>query len=36
MGRRYAELQGEDGEVAAAIEDHYKPQGPNDRSPPRR
>lgn len=33
MGRRYAELQGEDPEVAAAIEDHYKPQGPNDRIP---
>jgi glycyl-tRNA synthetase beta chain len=33
MGRRYAELQGEDVEVAAAIEDHYRPQGPNDRIP---
>jgi glycyl-tRNA synthetase beta chain len=33
MGRYYAELQGEDGEVAAAIEDHYKPQGPNDLIP---
>ncbi|MBB4197496.1 glycine--tRNA ligase subunit beta [Rhodoblastus sphagnicola] len=33
MGRRYAELQGEDLEVAAAIEDHYKPQGPTDRIP---
>ncbi|HUO53303.1 MAG TPA: glycine--tRNA ligase subunit beta [Rhodoblastus sp.] len=33
MGRTYAELQGEDGEVAAAIEDHYKPQGPNDLIP---
>ncbi|WP_294532885.1 glycine--tRNA ligase subunit beta [uncultured Rhodoblastus sp.] len=33
MGRRYAEMQGEDPEVAAAIEDHYKPQGPNDRIP---
>ena len=33
MGRRYAELQGEDPEVAAAIEDHYKPQGPGDRIP---
>jgi glycyl-tRNA synthetase beta chain len=33
MGRRYAELQGEDAEVAAAIEDHYKPQGPSDRIP---
>jgi glycyl-tRNA synthetase beta chain len=33
MGRRYAELQGENAEVAAAIEDHYKPQGPTDRIP---
>ena len=33
MGRRYAELQGEDEAVAAAIEDHYKPQGPGDRVP---
>ncbi|MGO8739014.1 glycine--tRNA ligase subunit beta [Rhodoblastus sp.] len=33
MGRYYAELQGEHGEVAAAIEDHYKPQGPNDLVP---
>ena len=33
MGRPYAELQGEDGAVAAAIEDHYKPQGPNDLIP---
>ncbi len=33
MGRYYAELQGEHGEVAAAIEDHYKPQGPNDLIP---
>jgi glycyl-tRNA synthetase beta chain len=33
MGRRYAELQGEDESVAAAIEDHYKPQGPSDRVP---
>ncbi len=33
MGRYYAELQNEDGEVAAAIEDHYKPQGPNDLIP---
>ena len=30
MGRRYAELQGEDAEVCAAIEEHYKPQGPSD------
>ena len=33
MGRRYAELQGEDAEVCAAIEEHYKPQGPGDRVP---
>jgi glycyl-tRNA synthetase beta chain len=33
MGRYYAAAQGEDAEVAAAIEDHYKPQGPNDRTP---
>jgi glycyl-tRNA synthetase beta chain len=33
MGRYYAAEQGEDQSVAAAIEDHYKPQGPNDRIP---
>ncbi|MCJ8517583.1 glycyl-tRNA synthetase beta chain [Pseudorhizobium tarimense] len=33
MGRRYAALQGEDASVAAAVEDHYKPQGPSDRVP---
>ena len=33
MGCRYAELQGEDAAVAAAIEEHYKPQGPADRIP---
>ena len=33
MGRRYAELQGEDASVAQAIEDHYKPQGPSDHVP---
>jgi glycyl-tRNA synthetase beta chain len=33
MGRKYAVLQGEDASVAAAIEDHYKPQGPSDRIP---
>ncbi len=33
MGRRYAEQQGEDPSVAAAIEEHYKPQGPSDRVP---
>jgi glycyl-tRNA synthetase beta chain len=33
MGKYYALAQGEDSSVAAAIEDHYKPQGPNDRVP---
>jgi glycyl-tRNA synthetase beta chain len=33
MGRHYAEKQGEDAEVAAAIEEHYKPQGPSDSVP---
>ncbi|HVY20375.1 MAG TPA: glycine--tRNA ligase subunit beta [Bauldia sp.] len=33
MGRYYAERQGEDASVATAIEDHYKPLGPNDRVP---
>jgi glycyl-tRNA synthetase beta chain len=33
MGRYYAIAQGEDRSVAKAIEDHYKPQGPNDRIP---
>ncbi|BCP52630.1 glycine--tRNA ligase beta subunit [Kaistia sp. 32K] len=33
MGRYYAIAQGEDASVAAAIEDHYKPQGPGDRVP---
>jgi len=33
MGRKYATLQGENPSVAAAIEDHYKPQGPSDRVP---
>jgi glycyl-tRNA synthetase beta chain len=33
MGRHYAERQGEDAEVAAAIEEHYKPQGPSDSVP---
>jgi glycyl-tRNA synthetase beta chain len=33
MGRRYAEMQGEHPSVAAAIEEHYKPQGPTDRVP---
>ncbi|NKC28280.1 glycine--tRNA ligase subunit beta [Brucella ciceri] len=30
MGRKYAALQGENEAVAAAIEEHYKPQGPSD------
>ncbi|MDP3896635.1 MAG: glycine--tRNA ligase subunit beta [Mesorhizobium sp.] len=30
MGRKYALLQGEHASVAAAIEEHYKPQGPSD------
>jgi glycyl-tRNA synthetase beta chain len=33
MGRYYALAQGEHASVAAACEDHYKPQGPNDRVP---
>jgi len=33
MGRKYATLQGEHPSVAAAIEDHYRPQGPSDRVP---
>jgi glycyl-tRNA synthetase beta chain len=33
MGRKYAALQGEHHSVAAAIEEHYKPQGPSDRVP---
>jgi glycyl-tRNA synthetase beta chain len=33
MGKYYAFAQGEDASVAAASEDHYKPQGPNDRVP---
>ncbi|MFB9983515.1 glycine--tRNA ligase subunit beta [Mesorhizobium kowhaii] len=31
MGRKYALLQGEHPSVAAATEEHYKPQGPSDR-----
>ncbi|PSM18380.1 glycine--tRNA ligase subunit beta [Nitratireductor sp. StC3] len=30
MGRKYAELQGEEPAVAAAIEAHYRPLGPSD------
>jgi glycyl-tRNA synthetase beta chain len=33
MGKYYALAQGEDPSVAAAIEEHYKPAGPNDRAP---
>ncbi|MET0748861.1 MAG: glycine--tRNA ligase subunit beta [Rhizobium sp.] len=33
MGRKYAALQGENAAVAAAIEDHWKPNGPSDRLP---
>ena len=33
MGKYYALAQGEDAAVAAACEEHYRPQGPNDRVP---
>ncbi len=33
MGRKYAAMQGENPSVCAAIEDHWKPQGPADRVP---
>ena len=33
MGRYYASEQGEEPTVSEAIEEHYKPQGPNDRIP---
>jgi glycyl-tRNA synthetase beta chain len=33
MGKYYALAQGEDASVATASEEHYKPQGPNDRVP---
>jgi glycyl-tRNA synthetase beta chain len=33
MGHRYALLEGHEPSVAAAIEDHYRPQGPSDRVP---
>jgi glycyl-tRNA synthetase beta chain len=33
MGKYYALAQGEAQDIAAAIEDHYKPQGPSDRIP---
>jgi glycyl-tRNA synthetase beta chain len=33
MGRYYARIAGENPSVAQALEDHYKPQGPNDGVP---
>ena len=33
MGRYYAQAQGEDDAVAHAIEDHYRPKGPDDLVP---
>jgi glycyl-tRNA synthetase beta chain len=33
MGKYYARLEGLPEEIAAASEDHYKPQGPSDRVP---
>ena len=33
MGRYYASAQDEEESVAATIEEHYQPQGPNDRVP---
>ena len=33
MGKYYSQAQGEDASVAAASEEHYKPQGPADRVP---
>jgi glycyl-tRNA synthetase beta chain len=33
MGKYYARAVGEDGSVAAACEEHYKPLGPSDRVP---
>ncbi|TGT41253.1 glycine--tRNA ligase subunit beta [Mesorhizobium sp. M8A.F.Ca.ET.165.01.1.1] len=33
MGRKYALLQGDHSSVAAAAEEHYKPQGPSDYVP---
>jgi glycyl-tRNA synthetase beta chain len=35
MGRYYALAQGERSEIADAIRDHYKPQGPSDSTPVR-
>jgi glycyl-tRNA synthetase beta chain len=33
MGRYYAQAQGEDEAIAHAIEDHYRPKGPDDVAP---
>jgi glycyl-tRNA synthetase beta chain len=33
MGKYYALAQGEEASIAAACEEHYKPQGPHDRVP---
>ncbi len=33
MGKYYALAEGIEPEIAAALEEHYKPQGPNDRVP---
>jgi glycyl-tRNA synthetase beta chain len=33
IGRQLAELQGDNASVAIAVEDHYRPLGPNDRVP---
>src|SRR5215475_8391816 len=33
MGKYYAQAQGDDGAVARACEDHYKPKGPDDLVP---
>lgn len=33
MGRYYATAEGQDASIAAAIEEHYRPQGPSDRVP---
>jgi glycyl-tRNA synthetase beta chain len=33
IGKHYALVQGEDASVAAAIEEHYRPQGPTDIEP---
>lgn len=33
MGKYYASAEGIEPEIASALEEHYKPQGPNDRVP---